>query len=183
VIICADARQYLKGCIDGEFGCVITDPPEEISGDMLHELLRVSAGPVVMLSPLVWFGEPRPRSMRLPVEPDDYEIWVTEHPEIGTAWGSIYVWRQPDGLPAWDPPVIPVPWAKSEDKINRIRKPDELMDLIVKRWARGTVLDPYCGSGSTLGAAWRAGLCCCSIDIDPDCCDAAARRESCCSSR
>ena len=58
--------------------------------------------------------------------------------------------------------------------------------LAVMRWALslvprdmpGVVLDPFCGSGSTLRACKDLGLACVGIDAMPEYCDSAARRLS-----
>jgi DNA modification methylase len=38
------------------------------------------------------------------------------------------------------------------------------------------VFEPFCGSGTQLIAAERAGRCCCAVELDPVYCDVAVRR-------
>lgn len=50
------------------------------------------------------------------------------------------------------------------------------LDWLVRWFARGPVLDPFCGSGTTLVAAKRAGLSAIGVEIEERFCEVAAER-------
>lgn len=63
-------------------------------------------------------------------------------------------------------------------KIHETEKPVALMEKLIRNSSRPgqIVLDPFCGSGSTLEAALRLGRASIGIDIDESKCEIAARR-------
>ncbi len=66
------------------------------------------------------------------------------------------------------------------DRLHPTEKPTDLLAHLISRHApaRGTVLDPFMGSGSTLAAAKRVGRTAVGIEIDERYCEIAARRLS-----
>jgi site-specific DNA-methyltransferase (adenine-specific) len=63
-------------------------------------------------------------------------------------------------------------------KVHPTMKPDGVMQKLVNLLTNegDTILDPFCGSGSTLAAAERLGRKWIGIDIDPHWCEVARRR-------
>lgn len=70
-------------------------------------------------------------------------------------------------------PIVP-----GSDRLHSTEKPLSLMLDIVRDFARPgeTVIDPFCGSGTTLVAAKQLGVACAGIELDPKFASLAARR-------
>ena len=70
--------------------------------------------------------------------------------------------------------------AEAKYRVHPSQKPVELMKWCLLKlgepWTIGTVLDPYCGSGSTLIAAKDLGLRAIGIEIEEKYCEIAANR-------
>ena len=65
-----------------------------------------------------------------------------------------------------------------EDKFHPHQKPVALMKYLLSMDTFGTVIDPYCGSGSTLIAAKELGHKAIGIDIEEKWCEVSAKRLS-----
>lgn len=65
-----------------------------------------------------------------------------------------------------------------DDIYHPTQKPIDLMKWVIGlKWTpQGTILDPYCGSGTTLRAAKDLGRKCIGIEIEEKYCEIAARR-------
>lgn len=98
-----------------------------------------------------------------PVAPRDERIWIFSDAGIKPATFETSV---------WDHPIIPT-WAK---KHHKNEKPVSLMARLIKWIGAGSVLDPFCGSASTIVACQRLGVSGTGIEIDPDHFETACRR-------
>jgi DNA modification methylase len=66
-------------------------------------------------------------------------------------------------------------WGR-ETKQHVTAKPLPVVEWSMSWIASPTVFDPFCGSGTTILAAERAGKTCFAMEIDPRFCDVATRR-------
>jgi adenine-specific DNA-methyltransferase len=80
------------------------------------------------------------------------------------------------------PPAAPLPdvleWSYTGNRFHPTQKPVEALKPLIAAFcpADGIVLDPFCGSGSTLVAAKELGRRYVGIEIEGAHCDTAARR-------
>jgi site-specific DNA-methyltransferase (adenine-specific) len=65
-----------------------------------------------------------------------------------------------------------------DDRVHLAQKPLELLRRLIAKSGTGTVLDPFCGAGSTLMAASQLGRPAIGIEIEEKYCEMAARRLS-----
>ena len=76
------------------------------------------------------------------------------------------------GIPAFPdrPPPDVLDWRYSGNRLHPTQKPVESMKPLIDAYTRpgAVVLDPFCGSGSTLVAARELGRRYIGIDLDPD---------------
>jgi site-specific DNA-methyltransferase (adenine-specific) len=82
-------------------------------------------------------------------------------------------------LPAKPLPDV-LPWRYTGNRLHPTQKPVEPLRLLIEAFCppRGIVLDPFCGSGSTLVAARSSGRDWLGIEMDQAHCDTARRRMS-----
>jgi DNA modification methylase len=84
-----------------------------------------------------------------------------------------------------NPPDRPIgdvlPWEYSGNKFHPTQKPVSSLTPLVNPFSKpgDLVLDPFCGSGSTLVAAAMSGRRYLGIELSSDYCDTARRRASC----
>jgi len=71
-------------------------------------------------------------------------------------------------LPASPPPDV-IPWTYTGNKLHPTQKPVGIFTPLIAAFTKpgDTVLDPFCGSGSTLVAARDMGRCFAGIELDP----------------
>jgi DNA modification methylase len=101
-----------------------------------------------------------------------------------------YTWRHQHELVAWaempDAPRIPTGdgdvlrhrAVSVEDRLHPAQKPIPLLNALVAKHDAATVLDPFCGSGSSLLAASEQGRKAIGIEIEERYCEIAATRLS-----
>ncbi len=113
---------------------------------------------------LIWakdchVGPPCPAAMR------DERIWIfSENGIVGRHFETT----------VWDEPIIPT-W---RHKFHKNEKPMQLMGRLI-RWLSDpdqTILDPFCGSGTTLRAAKDLGRKSIGVEVEEKYCEIAAKR-------
>jgi len=187
-----DCRDILPHFADGEFGSVVTDPPYGVGiadwdippdSAILQQCLRVATGTVVMFGgakaeSVAHFAALSPRFDRmLPWSPPQV-TGVAAPNGMFYSWQPVWVWRAPKKQD-----VIP------QDRLTNVRycvpprkqgarpsaehycaKPSALMRDLCLAFGGTSVLDPYCGSGTTLAACAKLGLPCTGIEIEEKYC-------------
>lgn len=80
-------------------------------------------------------------------------------------------------LPA-NPPADVIDWAYTGNRLHPTQKPVSALTPLIEAFcpADGLVLDPFCGSGSTLAAARETGRAYIGMELDPTYHDVAVRR-------
>jgi site-specific DNA-methyltransferase (adenine-specific) len=101
-----------------------------------------------------------------------------------------YTWRHQHELIAWiertgakriptgDGDVLKHRAVKVGDRIHPAEKPEALVASLIAKHEADVVLDPFCGSGTTLAAARSLGRRSIGIEIEERYCEVAARRLS-----
>lgn len=74
--------------------------------------------------------------------------------------------------------MLRFPRAAGVERLHNAGKPVALLQLLIEKGTEAgqSVLDPFCGSGSTIIAAERSGRTCLALEIDPKWCDVARQR-------
>lgn len=191
-LILGDCREVLPTL--GRVDAVVTDPPygmefvsnrpvvrdkfHPIRGDGDCELLHWACGIAAEHSKYIFgrwdnLAECRPKSVI---------TWVKNNHSMGDLEGEhgrqtelVFFFRGPQhffpGLRPNDVIVCP----RTGNEVHPTQKPVGLMSQIV-RWADGTVLDPFMGSGTTGVACMKLGRKFIGIEIEPKYFDIACRR-------
>jgi len=133
----------------------------------------------------------------------EFLVDILKHGRYQIVWGGNYFelpvsrgwlcWMKPDAPPcmgnfelAWtnlDRTARLITHTISATNAERVGHPTQ-KPLAVMKWAIGflpmcsTLIDPFCGSGTTLVAAKSLGISACGIDIDERFCEMAAKRLS-----
>jgi DNA modification methylase len=194
-----DCREVLPSLDPAAFAVLLTDPPYGIgyrSGSERVDLADSISGDedtALRDFALSWWGEraalvfgswraPRPTATRtrlvwdtlgalgmgaldLPWKPSDQEIYVL---------GRGFEGRR-------DNNVIPFPPVQSLGYNGRVHPHEKPVGLLAKLLAKcpaGSVVDPFCGSGTTLRAAKDSSRAAVGVEIDERYCEIAARRQS-----
>jgi DNA modification methylase len=188
-----DCRELLPLFADGEFGSVITDPPYGVGiaewdvppdSAILRECLRVTAGTIVMFggaptrSMIVFFG--------LEPSPERTLIWAPRFTAARTAahgmfyqWHPIFLWRPPAFQNTFVGDVLNCSTAMTRTWFRHpATKPLSLIGDLCLAFGGSSVLDPYCGSGTTLAACAKLGLPCTGIEIEERYAEMTAKRLS-----
>lgn len=189
-VIVGDFACVAKRWDTGAFATVVTDPPYGVTGhewdrtglrqEWLDEMLRVSVGPVLA------FGAARPdaiaTTLDLSPRPERIIVWriTSLRRSLGSGlfwtWQPIYVWRHRGLGPGWDTVSYPVEGRARGGHEHPTQKPVALMEDLLRRCPIGPVLDPFCGSGTTLVAGRRVGRTVVGVEVDPDMAEVALRR-------
>lgn len=165
-----DCRKIVPQLVFGEVGVVITDPPylEGDFSDLLPEFKRLTN--VVVITPgklesFNWIRREKPFW--------EYCWRMSSKSKGGSA--CLHIGWEP--ILAYAPPLRPIGndvltftqkiW-NSTNGIHEWPKPQELFDFLVARWVadESTVLDAFCGSGTTGISCVRLGRKFIGIDIN-----------------
>ena len=158
----SDALEYMKKVRDDEFECVLTSPPTEVELDenyrsrdwkfdqrWLTEARRISSGPVIFTLHPVFLEQ-------LNEKPDHIGVWcIPAKPGRSLrwpnqAWNAVVMYDLlPIGYESNDWWICSPP--QSQD--HPAPSPLELFRELLKMTRGKTVLDPFCGIGTTLHAA------------------------------
>jgi len=176
-----DSLAILPTLADGSFDAVISDRPYGVKIDawddsalnhLLPQYLRIARGAVVLIgaAPRMWQD-----LAEFDTKPERILIWApamtlshTAAKRIHYRYHPIYCWRIPDKHdgPAQD--VLRHSTEGGNPWFHPCTKPVALMaDLAGFAPEGGSILDPFCGSGSTLVGAVRRGRHAAGIEIDP----------------
>jgi DNA modification methylase len=101
--------------------------------------------------------------LRVPWKPSDQEIYVLGQGFHGPRTNNVLA-------------VAPVQSTARNGRVHPHEKPVALMRLLLQKCPGGVVIDPFCGSGSTLVAAAQLGRQAIGIEVDSDYCAIAAKR-------
>lgn len=79
-----------------------------------------------------------------------------------------YVLAKGDAVPPPMPPADVLGWRYTGNRLHPTEKPVDVLTPLVAAFcpAGGLVLDPFCGSGSTLAAAWLTGRAFLGIELE-----------------
>ena len=176
----ADCRPILRELDDASFDAVISDWPYGVDiaewdkaapYEQLPEFLRIARGAVVLFG-----AAPRLRVdlATLNPAPDRVLMWApaftlahTQSSGVFYRYHPIYCWRIPKKHEGPKHDVLRHNTMGRNEWNHSCTKPEKLMaDLAGFAPLGGTILDPYCGSGSTLVGALRRGRRCGGIELD-----------------
>lgn len=176
-----DSLEILPTLADGSFDAVISDRPYGVKIDtwddsalnhLLPEYLRIARGVVVLIgaAPRLYqdLSEFEPKPERVLIWAPAMTLSHTAAKKIHYRYHPIYCWRIPEKHegPAQD--VLRHNTEAGNEWFHSCTKPRDLMaDLAGLVPIGGTILDPFCGSGSTLVGAIRRGRKASGIEIDP----------------
>jgi len=191
VVYHADCRELLPLFETGSFGSAITDCPYGIGiadwdippdSAILQECLRVAMGTVVMFggSPIVSlsaFFDLNPRPERMLVWNPSFTLSHMTANGMYYHWHPVWCWRLPKKQGEFFDDVLGRPtnrhksWMRHEGA-----KPELLMRDLCRAFGGTSVLDPYCGSGTTLAACAKLRLPCTGVELEERYCEMTARR-------
>ena len=178
-------RQWPDKCVD----LVLTDPPygmnyisnhykygnphEAIANDdvfpleALKEMFRIARGGVFCF--MRWdnlSGVPKPKSFIVWAK-NNWTAGDLEH-EYGRQWEGCAFWPQEEHKFINRPPdIIDCRRIPSGDLQHPTEKPVHLLEAIIRDNEGAVILDPFCGSGSTLVAAYRCQREAIGIELEP----------------
>jgi len=186
----------------GKVDIVATDPPYgmgyesnwttdhqkkgAIEGDDFYDCEMIAVMKSMARSALYAFGRwdnltegmPKPKSV-IVWDKGGHSMGDLKH-EYGRRWEMCCFWPGPNHSWGSTRPVdvISTKRVSPDALIHPTEKPVGLMTKILSHSSGSTVLDPYCGSGSTLRAAKDLGLSSIGIEIEERFCEIAAKRAS-----
>lgn len=112
-------------------------------------------------------------------------IWNKDHPGLGQPYQLRYSYEMIALLSMPDAfinrsikDIVTIPFSGRKPHGHPAEKPLELMEFLVCNGSPegGVVLDPFCGSGTTLEAAVNLGRTAVGVEIDESWCEVAAKR-------
>lgn len=188
-----DCREILPTL--GKVDAVVTDPPYGMAFRSNYRIVKHSAIKNDQTSELLqWCCEikadhskhifcrwdnlqevPKPRSCVTWIK-NNWSMGDLEHEHGRQTEVALFYPGESHFFPSGRPPdVISAPRTGNEN--HPTEKPVQLISAVIG-WTAGTVIDPFCGSGSTLVAAVGEGRDCIGIELDPEHFETALRRVS-----
>ena len=194
-------KLYLGDCLEilphlEKVDAVVTDPPygigfksnyrivshSNICGDSNPDALRFACG-IPARHSLYVFARWSEIST-LAARPTSVVVWIKNNWSMGNLKHEharqteiILFWPGPDHCWQNGRPTDVVHAARTDNELHPTEKPIELMDKVVS-WARGRVLDPFMGSGTTGVACVNQGRKFIGIEIEPKYFEIAVKRIS-----
>lgn len=177
-LILGDCMEVMPDYPHGTFDLVFADPPFEIEAVNLlryiDEMERVSSGPVLLMQSVQ--GAINLCKFRAPLTIYPWNKWGGYGKRGGgslvSAWTPVLIYKQ---LPIreyllaeWSEPAL-----TTEHPGER---PVELVKALLEAQRAKRVLDPFCGSGTTLVAAKELGISATGIEINGEYAEMARKR-------
>lgn len=203
-VIKGDCLEYLKLLPDGCVDAVITDPPYGMKLDASFKNstpnLRKGIGASRGYPDIVGDQEDFNPSPWLSIAREQFWFGADYYREKLPRGGSWIVWDKREGIEdvkysaaefelCWTKKphlrqIIRFRWfglcgTETQDVRTRVhpaQKPWQVMGALIKASGASVVLDPYCGSGSTLVAAAKLGIHYLGFEISREYCEIAMRR-------
>jgi site-specific DNA-methyltransferase (adenine-specific) len=175
-LIQGDCREVMKEFPDNSFDIVLTSPPfkdEDVQGDywqfydeFFQEALRVADKAVLIIHSSTKMNDVIAR-----YPPKRSLMWIKGVMASSWRFNPIFVYQKSDRYKVnryiWTDTIIQNP-IKGINKVHPYQDPDTLYyDLLKMFKGCRSVLDPFCGSGTTLRACEELGLYGAGIDINP----------------
>lgn len=178
-----DATLYLGNCLDllpslGPFDVVITDPPYPDYHVELYGEADISFLDCYPCRQLVFWST----RAEFPLTWTARHVWDKRKGGAGSAYEFIY--ERNGRSEQWVMPYVSIQnetradFAQDTFTGHKSQKPRKLMERLVAMCAKGSVFDPYMGSGSTGVACAQLGYPFIGIERNPDWFDVAAERVS-----
>jgi len=179
-IFCGDCREIVPTL--GRFDLLLTDPPYDLPQEAkasLHAMFRERAnGVIVFMPPENQWHNPA----------DQYGFWVkvlcprniskkySRFVDMILFYGNLK-WRRGLGR-YWTQYTNVFQEQLESSRVHPFAKPESLLRRLIRNHtdAGVTVLDPFCGGGSTLFAAKQTGRKAVGVEIEERYCELAARR-------
>jgi site-specific DNA-methyltransferase (adenine-specific) len=187
-LYCGDCREILPLLPDGECDACVTDPPYGVKiacwdnemppQSILDECLSVATGTVIWFgaaSMVLEFAKYEPRPDRLIIWSPRFTLLKIAKNGLAYRWHPIALWRDyKQSVISWD--ILDDPTECGNGWEHPATKPIALMSKLVSAWSVKSVLDPFCGSGTTLVAAKQLGRKAIGIEISEKYCKIAVDR-------
>ena len=188
----ADCRDVLP-ILQGDY-IVVTDPPYgvelashrgaawAIKGDSNEERLGVEAviEEVLARFPVIAFASPK---RPWPGTWDQHLVWnkggaVGGGGDVGSYWKLSWELIQANNLGRLNPPrdesVLTFPVGPQNSAAHPARKPVALLEYLISKLRHSSILDPFCGTGTTLRAAVNLGRPAVGVEVEEAYCHMAA---------
>jgi site-specific DNA-methyltransferase (adenine-specific) len=189
--ICGDALEVLKSLEEDSFDIILTDPPykdEDVNGhdyyifldDWFHLAKKVAKDYVIFFN-----GANRLYDiLQLLGEPFRILMWMKPRVKIAYRWEPIFIYSVAHGpWPSFNingkiwSDILPYLPLHRGESVHRYEKPLPLMENIIRYIPTDkTVLDTFCGSGTTNLACMKFNISSTGIDINPDYIEIAKRK-------
>jgi site-specific DNA-methyltransferase (adenine-specific)/modification methylase len=195
-IITGDCLEVMKHIPEGMVGAVVTDPPygislscaNEESGGVGRQAFERIAGDDKPFNPTTWLSYPdvflfgcNHYCNLIPPHEGQWYFWdkTLQNNQCRIAEGE-FIWHKQGTKPRAFRHLWSGAYRASESGVQSehpTQKPVKLMEWCLSFLPAGcTVLDPYCGSGTTGVACIRTGRRFIGIELDPKYADIARRR-------
>jgi DNA modification methylase len=186
-IIQGDCLEVMRTMPDGSFDMVFTSPPfkeEDVDGDYwklygfwMHEMLRVASKLAIVIHSAtkinqIMAGWPPKRTM----------IWGKGFSQYSWRWNPIFIYQKSDDYKVnkfiWGD-AFAVQSVNGNGKQHKYQDPVLLYETVIKMF-KGcqSVLDPFCGSGTTGIVCQKLGFDFTGIDINPAYIEVTKQRKS-----
>ncbi len=178
-----NAVDFLQSFKTNSVDAIITDPPYGVNYDywdevippqkLLDECLRVARGPIIFFgaAPVANISS----ILNYNPQPDRIIIWSprftlshTQKNNMFFRWHPIYVWRFPETQSQLSFDIITHPTETGNWWKHAATKPLRVMLDLVRAFGGESIIDPFCGSGTTLVAAVLEGIEFHGCDINSD---------------
>lgn len=182
-LYCGDCREVLP-LLTGTYEALLADPPygvgkkygegqtdsPEAFGETMRWLSELGLPTAITIPSTRLYDVPRPQWIGVWHKPASFGYWATP---FYSHWEAVCFYNLgPEKRMQQDV------WSVNPEKPNGhpTPKPLLLMANLLRALDRAYVLDPFCGSGTTLRAAKDIGIAAIGIEIEPRYCEIAVKR-------